>query len=194
VTAAAAAPTPDKTDKMPPEEKPADKPVVANKPVVAADKPAAAPPADKPAAAAKPPTPPATTSSSTSVTATAAIKPATPKPATPPTAKPAQPAAAAQDDDFFGKLQGGSKPSTGGNSVPTAAGTSATAVGYAQISCNQAARVAIDGKDVGATPIGGHQLPLSPGKHKVTFSFDTQKLSFQIVIKAGEVTQMHKEF
>ena len=68
------------------------------------------------------------------------------------------------------------------------------AKGYATISSTPPARIAIDGKDTGlSTPILGHALPLSPGKHKVTFIVGGDKFTFSITIKAGETATVHKD-
>ncbi len=57
------------------------------------------------------------------------------------------------------------------------------------------ARVWIDGKDTGkTTPIAPRaKIPLSPGKHKVTFVVGTEKFSYPVVIEPGAVKKLRKE-
>jgi serine/threonine protein kinase len=159
-------PVPDKTDRMPVEDKkpsaravdPADRPI--DKPVRAQDKPA-----DHPASVAtKPPD-------------RSADKP-----------KPAKVAV----DDELGRLDGGTKP--GDKKPDDKAKPAADAKGYVAITSSPPARISIDGKDTGlSTPITGHTLPLSPGKHKVMFLIGGDKFTFSVVIKPGETAAVHKE-
>ena len=51
------------------------------------------------------------------------------------------------------------------------------------------AKVSIDGKDAGITPV---ELDLPPGKHKVTLVVGANKHTFAVEIKAGETTIMSK--
>ena len=58
-----------------------------------------------------------------------------------------------------------------------------------------AAKIAVDGVDTGlATPIAGHAVPLSPGKHKITFSVGSDKYTFVVTAKQGETVTIHKDF
>ncbi|HET7501426.1 MAG TPA: protein kinase [Kofleriaceae bacterium] len=116
------------------------------------------------------------------------------KPPEHPAGKPAKPAV---EDDPLGRLDGGTKPGDKKPDDPTRSGARAAAAdprGYAAITSNPSAKIAIDGKDTGlSTPISGHALPLTPGKHKVTFVIGGDKFSFSIAIKAGETTPLHKD-
>ena len=44
-----------------------------------------------------------------------------------------------------------------------------------------------------STPINGKQLPLSPGKHKVTFAIGGDKFTFAVMIKAGATEVLKKD-
>jgi len=183
-------PMPDKADKMPVEDKakltakvdkPADQ-VAMKTPDKPADKPAgqaASKPADK-------------------IASRAPDKPVEKKPVKPPVV----------DDDPMGKLQGGTKPGekksvdlkkpadkpADESAAKPLAKSLGDTKGYATISSTPPARIAIDGKDTGlSTPILGHTLPLSPGKHKVTFIVGGDKFTFSITIKAGETATVHKD-
>jgi serine/threonine protein kinase len=66
--------------------------------------------------------------------------------------------------------------------------------GYAAITSNPSAKIWVDGKDTGlSTPIAAHALPLSPGKHKITFVLGNDKTTYTINVKAGETTPLHKD-
>jgi len=66
--------------------------------------------------------------------------------------------------------------------------------GYLQIMSKPAARILIDGVDTKlVTPVTGRQLPLSPGKHKVTFVIDDDRFTYPVVIKAGSTETMSKD-
>jgi hypothetical protein len=176
-SAAAAAVVPDTADKMPPEDhaKPADK--VIDKP---ADKPADKP-IDKPAdhVVAKP------------VDGAADKKP--------------RPRPAADDDLGLGKLSGGTKPgdkkpetkrpeSLDDPSLKPLPKQAADAKGYLSVTSKPSAKIAIDGVDTGlATPITGRGLPVSAGKHKVTFAVGNDKFTFWITVKPGESLSLHKD-
>jgi serine/threonine protein kinase len=197
-------PVPDKNDRMPIEDKPADK-VVTQPPEKAADKsvdkPAAAvdkaadrsadKPADKvavkpPEKAADKPAQPAT------VKTTERVPPKPDRPVDKPRT-PDRPARGAAEDDPLGQLKGGVKP---GDARPAdakpAAGARVEDKGFLTVTSRRTARISIDGIDTGSsTPLSGRALP--PGKHKVTFAFDTDKHTFTVVIKAGETTTLHKD-
>jgi hypothetical protein len=154
---------PDKADKMPAEE-----PARAGK----TDKPA-----DKIGEAPRPP----------AVTADKSPGHASPKPLD----KPAKPS---DVDDDLGRLQGGTKP---GDRRPTEARkpiADDAAKGYLAVTSKSTARIAVDGVETGlSTPITGHMLPLSPGKHRVTFLIGDDHPTFTVAIKAGENTALHKD-
>jgi serine/threonine protein kinase len=181
----------DKTDKMPIEDKakPADKAAdkISDKP---ADK-ASDKPADK---------------VSSKTMEHAASKPADKVVKTPDRIKPVKPPVV--EDDPLGRLQGGTKPGdkkpldvkkpadkpSDEPSLKQPPRSPADAKGYAAISSTPSARISIDGKDTGlSTPISGRALPLSPGRHKVTFVIGGDKFTFSVTIKAGDTTALHKE-
>ena len=63
--------------------------------------------------------------------------------------------------------------------------------GFVAVSSNPSAKVAVDSIETGqSTPV---KLPLSPGKHKVTFSLGASKSTFTVVVKPGETTTLHKD-
>ena len=69
-----------------------------------------------------------------------------------------------------------------------------TARGYLAVTSKSPAKIVVDGVDTGlSTPITGHMLPLSPGKHKVTFVIGNDRVTFPVVIKAGENSALHKD-
>jgi outer membrane biosynthesis protein TonB len=139
------------------------RPVKAEKPI---EKPADKP-ADKPSEPARP---------------AAADKPRTDKPAKP-----------ADIDDDLGRLQGGTKPGERKTEVKKPI-DDATPKGYLAVTSKSPAKILVDGVDTGlSTPITGHMLPLSPGKHKVTFLIGTDRVTFPVVIKAGENSALHKD-
>ncbi len=53
----------------------------------------------------------------------------------------------------------------------------------------------VDGKDTGkTTPVAPRaKIPLTPGKHKVTFEVDGKQFHFPIVVKSGEITRLIKK-
>ncbi|HVK89527.1 MAG TPA: hypothetical protein VM513_35640, partial [Kofleriaceae bacterium] len=64
--------------------------------------------------------------------------------------------------------------------------TPADGKGYLVVATDPPAKVAVDGVDTGLmTPILGKALPLTPGKHKITFSIGGVKVSYMVMIKAG---------
>jgi hypothetical protein len=111
------------------------------------------------------------------------------------TARPTHPPV---EDDPLGRLQGGTKP---GERKPVEEPTlkplpklPGDTKGYAAITSSPPAKIAIDGKDTGlSTPIAGHALPLAPGRHKITFVIGGDRFTFSMVIKAGEVSSLHKD-
>src|SRR4029079_13285699 len=104
------------------------------------------------------------------------------KPAGSDKVKPAGQPKPPTDDDLLGKLQGGSK--SGNKHPPELKKPPDKAIddpslkqppkspadprGYAAITSSPSSKIWVDGKDTGlSTPITGHALPLSPGKHKI---------------------------
>jgi hypothetical protein len=60
-----------------------------------------------------------------------------------------------------------------------------------QVDSKPSAKLFVDGTDTGKkTPT---KLTLAPGKHKITFSIGDDKITYPVVIKAGEVQVMTKE-
>ncbi|MEO8702711.1 MAG: PEGA domain-containing protein, partial [Kofleriaceae bacterium] len=63
--------------------------------------------------------------------------------------------------------------------------------GILAISSTPSAKVAIDGVDTGqSTPM---KLPVTPGKHKVTYTLGGDKFTFTVTVKVGETTALSKE-
>jgi tetratricopeptide (TPR) repeat protein len=66
--------------------------------------------------------------------------------------------------------------------------------GYLEIASAPAAKIEIDGADTGlTTPIKGHALALSPGKHRVTFIIGDDRFTYFAVIKSGATEKMTKD-
>ncbi len=66
--------------------------------------------------------------------------------------------------------------------------------GYLQIKSKPEAKVLIDGVDTGlTTPVSGTDLPLQPGKHKVTFVIGEDRFTYPVVIEAGQTATMTKD-
>jgi len=66
--------------------------------------------------------------------------------------------------------------------------------GYLQVFSKPAAKILIDGVDTGMkTPISGHALALTPGKHKITFVIGDDRFTYPQVIKAGSTDTMSKD-
>jgi hypothetical protein len=166
-------PVPDKTDRMPVEDKPktetTDHPKVAQKTtekaVEKAVEKAPSKPIDKPADR------------------------STDKPADRPRATERPSKSAAIEDDL-GTLQGGVKP---GDKKPMDARTG-DAKGYLTAITRPVSQVFVDGNDTGlTTPINGHALSLAPGKHKVVFVYAGGKLQQWITVKPGETVALNKD-
>jgi hypothetical protein len=123
--------------------------------------------------------------------------------------KPDKPRSRATSDDDLGlgKLQGGAKP---GDKKPADARRSGEpseepvqkplpkqstdARGYLSVTSKPIAKIAIDGVETGlSTPITGRALPVTPGKHKVTFIVGADKFTFPITVKPGESITLHKD-
>jgi serine/threonine protein kinase/outer membrane biosynthesis protein TonB len=102
---------------------------------------------------------------------------------TPPNTPPSQPAHGAD-----------LKKSTDDYATKPLAKSPGDANGYAVISSRPLAQILIDGKNTGlSTPISGHTLPLTPGKHSVTFVVDGHPFTVAIAVKAGEAVLLHKD-
>jgi hypothetical protein len=66
--------------------------------------------------------------------------------------------------------------------------------GYLQVFSKPNAKILVDGVDTNLkTPISGHQLPLTAGKHKITFVIGDDRFTYPVVIKAGQTEQMSKD-
>ncbi|MCX5741204.1 MAG: serine/threonine-protein kinase [Proteobacteria bacterium] len=66
--------------------------------------------------------------------------------------------------------------------------------GFLDVSSNKKAKILVDGVDTGlSTPISGKALPLTPGKHKITFVVGEDRFTFPVTIKVGATETMRKE-
>ena len=66
--------------------------------------------------------------------------------------------------------------------------------GYLQVFSKPPAKILVDGVDSGMkTPISGHALALTPGKHKITFVIGDDRFTYPQVIKAGSTETMSKD-
>jgi len=66
--------------------------------------------------------------------------------------------------------------------------------GFLQVQSKPAAKIFVDGKDTGlTTPITGIQLPLAPGKHKITFLVGADRYAYPVTIQSGELETMSKD-
>ena len=82
----------------------------------------------------------------------------------------------------------GSGGSTAAAAPAPAASSSSDKEGFLIANSQPYARVFVDNKDTGkTTPIAPRdRIPLKPGKHSVTFVTNSKRLSFDVVIRAGE--------
>jgi len=65
--------------------------------------------------------------------------------------------------------------------------------GYVVLASTPSSKILIDGQDTGlVTPITGHQLPLTPGKHKVTFLLGDDRYTYAVNVRAGETVSLDK--
>jgi serine/threonine protein kinase len=70
----------------------------------------------------------------------------------------------------------------------------ADAPGYVELTSKPTAKILVDNVETGkTTPVTGHALPLSPGKHKITFMTDDIKITYPVVITAGKTTPLNKD-
>ncbi|MBL9013419.1 MAG: protein kinase [Myxococcales bacterium] len=66
--------------------------------------------------------------------------------------------------------------------------------GYLAVQSTPSAKILVDGVDTGMmTPISAKQLPLAPGKHKITFVIGADKFTFAVMIKAGQTEVLKKD-
>ena len=66
--------------------------------------------------------------------------------------------------------------------------------GYLQVFSKPVAKILVDGNDTGMkTPINGQALPLTPGKHKITFVIGDDRFTYPVMIKAGATETMTKD-
>jgi hypothetical protein len=66
--------------------------------------------------------------------------------------------------------------------------------GYLQVFSKPPAKILVDGVDSGLkTPISGHTLSLTPGKHKVTFVIGDDRFTYPVTIKQGSTETMSKD-
>ncbi len=63
--------------------------------------------------------------------------------------------------------------------------------GYVVVSSTPKAKVSVDGVETGLTT--PTKLKLSPGKHKIGFSYGTTKSAFPVTVKAGETVTFNKD-
>ena len=98
-----------------------------------------------------------------------------------------------KDDDKGASASSGASSGSGSGSTTTAtpaaaASSSSDKEGYLIANSQPYARVFVDNKDTGkTTPIAPRdRIPLKAGKHSVTFVTNSKRLSFDVVIRAGE--------
>jgi hypothetical protein len=72
--------------------------------------------------------------------------------------------------------------------------STSTEKGYLWVNSKPKAKILIDGVDTGlTTPITGKTLPLTPGKHKVTFVIDDDRFTYPVLIQPGKTEVMSKD-
>ncbi|MBA3395685.1 MAG: PEGA domain-containing protein [Deltaproteobacteria bacterium] len=64
------------------------------------------------------------------------------------------------------------------------------ATGRLSVASTPVARVAVDGVDVGKSPVA---LDLAPGKHKVTFTINGDRHTFSVTVEAGKTVTLRKQ-
>jgi len=65
--------------------------------------------------------------------------------------------------------------------------------GYVELQSTPEAKILVDGQDTGyVTPVMGHTLALSPGKHKVTFLVGADRYTYAVHVKPGETVSLTK--
>jgi hypothetical protein len=76
----------------------------------------------------------------------------------------------------------------------TETGAADPSKGYLQVFSKPVAKILVDGVDTGMkTPISGHTLSLTPGKHKVTFVIGDDRFTYPVTIKQGSTETMSKD-
>ena len=66
--------------------------------------------------------------------------------------------------------------------------------GYLQVFSKPIADIAVDGKPTNLkTPISGHTLALTPGKHKITFAIGDDRFTYPVIIRAGVTDTLSKD-
>jgi hypothetical protein len=79
--------------------------------------------------------------------------------------------------------------SSGGNTTKADA-----TKGYLQVYSKPTAHILVDGKETNLkTPISGHTLPLTAGKHKITFVIGDDRFTYPVIVKAGATETMSKD-
>jgi len=79
-------------------------------------------------------------------------------------------------------------------STKTETGAADPSKGYLQVFSKPVAKILVDGVDSGMkTPISGHTLALTPGKHKVTFVIGDDRFTYPVTIKQGSTETMSKD-
>ena len=96
------------------------------------------------------------------------------------------------------KRDDATKPDAKRDSVKTADTTKSAAgdanKGFLQVFSKPPAKILVDGNDTNLkTPISGHTLALTPGKHKITFVIGDDRFTYPVVIKAGITETMSKD-
>lgn len=97
-----------------------------------------------------------------------------------------------KDDDKGSSSSSSSSSSASAAPAQPAPAASSDKEGYLIANSQPYARVFVDGKDTGkTTPIAPRdRIPLKSGKHSVTFVTSSKRLSFDVVIRAGEETKL----
>ena len=76
----------------------------------------------------------------------------------------------------------------------TAAMLTADGVGYVHLSSSPSTKVFVDGVDTGlVTPVTGTSLPLSAGKHRITFMIGADRYTYPVTVTPGETVTLSKE-
>lgn len=66
--------------------------------------------------------------------------------------------------------------------------------GYLVLASRPPAKIEVDGRDTGLiTPVTGQQLPLTPGRHKVTFLVGADRYTYVVNVRSGETQTMSKD-
>jgi hypothetical protein len=82
------------------------------------------------------------------------------------------------------------EPKSGGSTSTKADSTK----GYLQVYSKPTAHILVDGQETNLkTPISGHALPLTAGKHKITFVIGDDRFTYPVMVKAGATETMSKD-